>query len=204
MKRVPFGATRYARIFEDAELSADYARRHAAEARRGGRLFAKLLRRRGVTPRRILDLGCGSGDTLVELADAFAQAELVGVDLCEPLLAHAARLTSAQGLSARVRLERADVCALPFEDDSFDVVISQNTLHTVADPAAMLNEGERVLADSGVVIHRVVRRTWLGVLIEGVFKTGYTRPEVEALLAESTLRPCRIRTSLLYLTVEST
>lgn len=76
MQRVPIRATRFRQVFRDAELSARYAKRHAASARRAGAQFGVLLNRAGHTPRRVLDVGSGSGDTPLVLAERFPDAEL--------------------------------------------------------------------------------------------------------------------------------
>ncbi len=145
MKRTPIHETRFGWIFQDAELSADYAKHHAAGAHKAGEQFAILLNRENRTPGRVLDIGSGSGDTLLALTGRFPEAECVGVDLCQTLLDIARRKAFEQGLNSRVRFEEADATALPFDDASFDVVFSQDTLHMVDDPVRMLSECARVL-----------------------------------------------------------
>ena len=203
MHRVPIQQTRFGRIFQDAELSAGYAQRHAASARKAGDNVANLLRRKQLTPARVLDLGSGSGDTLAALAEHFPGAELVGVDLCEPLLEISRRKAAERGLNGRVSFQDASATALPFGDASFDAGFSQDTLHMVDDPVRMLDECARVLKPGGLALIRVIRRSRVLSLLEGVFKTGFTRREVEELLARSVFENYRVSAGLLYVTIEA-
>lgn len=76
---------------------------------------------------------------------------------------------------------------MPFENESFDAVISLNVLHVVDDPIAMLNEIERVLAPDGIAFISDIRRSWLGLLMP-ILKTAYSPGEVAQLLQRSRLR----------------
>jgi ubiquinone/menaquinone biosynthesis C-methylase UbiE len=201
--RVPISQTRFGRIFEDDDLAAGYARRHAASARKAGEAFANFLQRIGHTPNRVLDVGSGSGDTLLALADRFATAELVGVDLCQPLLDISRQKTSKRGLDSRVRFEHASATGLPFPDASFDAVFSQDTLHMVDDPVQMLNEFARVMEPGGIALIRVIRRSRILALVEGVFRTSFTRREVEELLARSEFEHFQVSSGLLYIAAEA-
>ncbi|MGD8451371.1 MAG: class I SAM-dependent methyltransferase [Phycisphaerae bacterium] len=203
MQRVPINETRFGRIFQDAELSADYARRHAAAARRAGEQFAEFLNRAGCAPTRVLDVGSGSGDTLLALADRLPAAELVGVDLCPTLLDISRRKAAECGVESRVQFQEASALALPFGDASFDAIFSQDTLHMVDDPVRMLDECARVLRPGGVALVRVVRRSRLLALIEGILRSGFTRDEVAALLGRSAFERFDVRGGLLYVTVEA-
>lgn len=84
-------------------------------------------------PRRVLDVGCGDG----RIPSLYAAPEVVCVDSSEASVA-AAR---ARGLDARV----ADAQALPFNDDSFDIVTCNHTLYHVPDRDRALAEFARVL-----------------------------------------------------------
>jgi ubiquinone/menaquinone biosynthesis C-methylase UbiE len=112
---------------------------------------------------RLLDLGTGTGGVLRRLAGrADAPREAVGVDRSASMLAAARDLPSAW------RLVRADATALPFADESFDVVTAVYLLHLLDPPArrALIADAARVLRPGGrlitvtVVVLGQVRWRW--------------------------------------------
>ncbi|MFP8961276.1 methyltransferase domain-containing protein [Streptomyces nanhaiensis] len=101
----------------------------------------------------VLDVGCGPGTVTADLAALVAPGEVVGVDRAEDVLAEARSTAAARGLG-NVRFARADVLALDFPDDSFDVVHAHQVLQHVGDPVAALREMRRVCRPGGVVAAR--------------------------------------------------
>lgn len=95
--------------------------------------------------RRVLDAGCGTGYGAEMLRRAGA-AEVVGVDIAEPVLAFARRETDG------VEFEVADLRSLPFGDGRFDLVACFEALEHVDDPDAVLDELARVLAPGGLLV----------------------------------------------------
>jgi SAM-dependent methyltransferase len=83
-------------------------------------LFAGVDSMQG-TPRRILDLGTGTGAAALALARRFPNARVDGVDISERMIT-AAREKTTEDLADRVRFSVADAAALPFEAESFDLV----------------------------------------------------------------------------------
>ena len=176
--------------------------RHTPWARKVGRLFAAKLAELGFEGGRILDAGSGSGETAMTLAEVLPGAEVVGLDLSEPLLAMARDAADERGLAGRVSFTKGDVQAMPFDGHAFDAIVSQDTLHCVPDPVAMIRECERVLAPAGALVVRNIKRSWLGWL-DAVFTTAYTAGEVKDILIRSGLRPWKLRAGLLCLHVEA-
>ena len=78
-------------------------------------------------PRRVLDLGTGTGLGAFLVARRFPEAEVVGVDLAPRMLAEARRKMPPE-LAGRVRFEEADAQQLPFPDASFDLVTLVNMI----------------------------------------------------------------------------
>jgi demethylmenaquinone methyltransferase/2-methoxy-6-polyprenyl-1,4-benzoquinol methylase len=99
-------------------------------------------------PRRILDVATGTGSVAIALAQA-TDAEIVGVDLSEPMLEVARKRVYDSGLDRRVRLQHARAEQLPFADATFDALSFTYLLRYVADPVATLKELARVLRPSG-------------------------------------------------------
>jgi SAM-dependent methyltransferase len=88
---------------------------------------------------RVLDVGCGKGFLLYELTKAVEGIEVVGLDISAYAIANAKQ-------EVRDHLVKGDAKALPFPDNSFDLVVSINTLHNLQLPEleSALREIERV------------------------------------------------------------
>jgi ubiquinone/menaquinone biosynthesis C-methylase UbiE len=95
----------------------------------------------------VLDVGTGPGVLLVELARRRPDLRLTGVDLSADMIAAAAR-----NLGDRADVRAADVTDLPFEDGTFDLVVSSLSLHHWDDPAGAVPELARVLRTGGRVL----------------------------------------------------
>jgi SAM-dependent methyltransferase len=95
----------------------------------------------------VLDVGSGPGFLAAEMADEVGpDGRVVGVDPSESMLALASRYAPAAEFRAGGALE------LPFEDASFDVIVSTQVLEYVDDVAAALAEARRVLRPGGRVL----------------------------------------------------
>jgi ubiquinone/menaquinone biosynthesis C-methylase UbiE len=100
---------------------------------------------------RILDVGTGPGRIPVALAHAAPHLRIDGIDLSPAMIAAARRDCAAAGLDHHVTFEIADVGSLPYQDATFDLVVSSMSLHHWADPPAAMREVRRVLRDSGQI-----------------------------------------------------
>jgi SAM-dependent methyltransferase len=78
-------------------------------------------------PKRVLDLGTGTGLAAFVAARRFPEAEVVGADLA-PGMVEQARQRTPPELAERVRFEQADAARLPFEDGAFDLVQLANMI----------------------------------------------------------------------------
>jgi ubiquinone/menaquinone biosynthesis C-methylase UbiE len=96
---------------------------------------------------RVLDVGCGTGALLRQLAHTYPQAHLVGVDPVPAMLAVARRR-----LPTSVELHEGWAERLPYDDESFDVVVSCNVFHYIRQPVVALREMERVLRPGGQLV----------------------------------------------------
>lgn len=95
-------------------------------------------------PRRILDVGTGTGAGALILGRRFPDAQIVGVDLAERMLEHARENTPAD-LRERVTFERADASALPFPDASFELVSHANMIPFFDEVARVVTPGGHAL-----------------------------------------------------------
>ena len=97
---------------------------------------------------RVLDAGCGPGFFSVLLS--LAGHDVTGIDGSEGMLAHARE--NAAHFGAAPVLMRGDFGNLPFEDDSFDLVISRNVTHIIREHLKVYGEWLRVLKPGGVLL----------------------------------------------------
>lgn len=98
---------------------------------------------------RVLDVGCGTGAFETHAIAAGAENSMVGVDLSEKMLDRA-RAKCAD--ASQITFQQADVHALPFSPDRFDVVVSGNTFHYFDAPDQALAEMRRVLRPGGRIV----------------------------------------------------
>lgn len=96
--------------------------------------------------KKLLDIGCGSGESTVFLSSLGAEA--TGLDLSPDMIRVAETLAGESGSTARFRT--GDAQSLPFPDKSFDVVYAANVMHH-CDPDRCIAEWRRVLKDGGVL-----------------------------------------------------
>lgn len=97
----------------------------------------------------VLDIGCGAGvDTLLAAMMAGPTGTAAGIDLTAEMLERAEVNLKLTGLR-NVTFQKASGEKLPFEDNSFDVVISNGVINLIPDKAATLKEAMRVLKPGG-------------------------------------------------------
>jgi ubiquinone/menaquinone biosynthesis C-methylase UbiE len=110
-------------------------------------LHRYALSREYVSGKRVLDLGCGTGYGSSILAVAAAQ--VTGVDLSGKAIQSAQR---RYGAATNLRYLCGDCYGLPFEKNSFDVVVANEMIEHVEDHDALIAEALRVLASDGLFI----------------------------------------------------
>lgn len=111
---------------------------------------------------RVLDIGCGTGVLAREAARrAGSTGQVTGLDLDDGMLSMARLSVPA------IDWRQGDACDLPFDDESFDVVVSQFALMYFPDQRVALWEMARVLTKSG--------RLALAVWAPFEFARGYVR-----------------------------
>jgi SAM-dependent methyltransferase len=116
--------------------------RDSADGRNPADRAADAIRREA--PARVLEVGCGGGQFAARLVAENPGARLVAVDRSPRFV----ELTAARGVAAQV----ADIQALPFDDDAFDVVAAMWMLYHVPDLDRGLAEVRRVLRPGGLFV----------------------------------------------------
>ncbi|MBD0341241.1 MAG: methyltransferase domain-containing protein [Microcoleus sp. Co-bin12] len=139
-----------------------------------------------VKPRRIIDLGCGTGSTTLMLKQAFPEAEVVGLDLSPYMLVVAGMKAQKAGLNIQWLHSSAESVA--FGDASFDLVASSLLFHETppAVSRAILRESFRLLKVGGQVAildgnQKTLRQTeWLTDLFEEPYVKSYAAGSLDA------------------------
>jgi len=117
----------------------------------------------GYRDRTLIEIGCGIGTDLLRFARGGAR--VTGVDLAERSIELARANFALHGLRDVADLRVADGEALPFSDESFDVVYAHGAIQYTANPGRMIAEGRRVLKPGGTAIFMVYNRySWLNAL----------------------------------------
>jgi len=118
-----------------AENSAAYLRSHLAP---------------GIS---ILDVGCGPGTITLDFANLVTPGHVIGIDAA-PAAIEAANAERDNRGGANVEFRTADLYALEFDDDSFDIVHAHQVLQHLSEPVAALREMRRVSTPGGLIAAR--------------------------------------------------
>jgi ubiquinone/menaquinone biosynthesis C-methylase UbiE len=95
-------------------------------------------------PRRILDLGTGTGVVAIALAERYPEAQVTGIDLSRGMIEEAGRKLQPE-LAARVAFEVGDAAALDCPDGGFDLVVLSNMI-------PFFDELARIVASGGILV----------------------------------------------------
>lgn len=170
-----------------------------------------------------VDLGCGPGHLIFNLAEKAPELYLSGIDLSEELLSQANRRVGESGYGERVSFKKGSAQEIPFPDGSLDLVMSSLSLHHWSEPQKVLDEVARVLKAGGAFLIFDLRRDmappfylllWFVTrfvvpkVLRGVNEpmgsrnAAYSPAEVSQLAAKSNLSGWRILSGPLWLILE--
>ena len=96
----------------------------------------------------VLDVGCGLGGTARYLSEHY-KCHVTGIDLTEEYISAGIRLTAFANLSDRVDLHYGSALDLPYEDERFDIVLTQHVQMNIVDKRRFYSEIARVLKPGG-------------------------------------------------------
>ncbi len=104
-------------------------------------------------PRRILEMGCGVGNTTLAVAKYFPDAEIVGCDIGASILRYAHARAESQDIA--VHFHQANAERTGFDDASFDLIYTTVVFHEISGDAIenVIHEMHRLLAPGGVAIN---------------------------------------------------
>ncbi|GAB4302606.1 MAG: malonyl-ACP O-methyltransferase BioC [Thiohalomonadaceae bacterium] len=151
MRDLPLPDKRLVRAaFEKAASRYDEA---AVLQREIGTRLLERLELMKITPRRVLEVGSGTGFCSTQLVARFAPAEFIALDIAHGMLRHArTRFGWWQRLRRRPGFICADAESLPLADASVDLLFSNLTLQWCNNPDATFAEFRRVLKPGGLLL----------------------------------------------------
>jgi SAM-dependent methyltransferase len=123
----------------DPDAARDYGEWRALSARTKADHVVALCARAGLRPERVVEIGCGSGSVLAELAGRGFAPRYHGFDLSEPAI----EIARGQGLRD-AEFDVFDGAHVPAGDGAYDVAVLSHVLEHVPEPAALLAEAARV------------------------------------------------------------
>ncbi len=151
----------------------------------------------------VLDVGCGRGLFLIGAAKRVSGGRAVGIDVWQQRDQSgnhpqaAIDNARAEGVADRVQVETADMRRLPFEDATFDIVISADSVHNLdnaGERQIAVREMARVLKPHGRLLIVDIRNTskYAAILRDvGIEAATHTKPAVSYLLTVLTLGAVR-------------
>jgi ubiquinone/menaquinone biosynthesis C-methylase UbiE len=141
--------------------------------------IAPLLLKNGITSGMALEIGHGPGYLGLEWLKATRNTRLTGIDISPEMTRLAGRNAAEYGFSERTTYRAGSGDLLPFEDNSFDAVFTNGSLHEWAHPVETFNEIWRVLKPGGSYIVSDLRRD-MNILIQWFLwsqvKPAFIRP----------------------------
>lgn len=173
----------------------------------------KLLRRKVLSQiilykptGKLVDVGCGSGNLIVQIAERLLNLDLIGVDISAEVLELAKKRAFENDLKERIEFKLGSVENMPFPDNSIDFLVSTISLHHWQDPVRAFNEFFRVLRENGTLLifdfRRDTRKFFYGLLkfvtkvvipkalkkIDepiGSLQAGYTPTEIKQIISQT-------------------
>lgn len=101
---------------------------------------------------RVLDIGCGGGAALKRMSERMESGYLTGVDYSDVSVELSKETNAADISSGKMEILAASVESLPFEDRSFDKIVTVESFYFWPNPAENLKEVRRVLKSGGIFL----------------------------------------------------
>jgi ubiquinone/menaquinone biosynthesis C-methylase UbiE len=215
-KRIPLDEA----FFKDAALARFYDKHARRFMGKIFRRFAGCVNSLDLAGKRVLDIGTGTGLLALILAQQHPEWQVTGIDISEDMLKVARETATRNNLSDLTVFQQAAAEALPFPHGSFDLVVSNASLHLWKDPLKVMDEMARVAAPGGYCFIRDNLRLsmfnpLLGLLgvVMGMNKdqrrlwikaidSSYTPGEAKALLRQSAMKGARVKAGLSLMELE--
>lgn len=128
--------------------AVDYEQAAKVQHEIGERLFERLHYLK-ITPRYVLDLGCGTGVFTLMLKKHYPKAQVIGLDLAHAMLIQSRK---KQGWLCKWPLVNGDMTALPFANGVFDLIFANQVIHWSQSLTAVISELNRVMNSQGCLM----------------------------------------------------
>ena len=185
-----------------------------------GWLETKEIVKTGITHGLVLELGPGPGYLGLEWLKKSTGASLKAVEISPGMIEIARRNAQEYGLADRVEYVKGDVRKIPFDDNLFDGLFTNGSLHEWADPKSVFSEIERVLKPGGKYCVSDLRRD-MHPLVKWFMRTvtkpkeirpgltssihaSYLVEEIRIILGESNLKGYKVRKTPMGLVIAGT
>jgi len=171
-------------------------------------LDTKTIIKTGIKNGTALEIGPGPGYLGIEWLKKTRDTFLKGLDINKDMLTIAQRNASEFGVSQRVEYKLGNAKQLPFDDETFDAVFTNGSLHEWADPIVVFNEVHRVLKNGGrycitdlrrditlfarVVLHLVIPRERRDGFLSSL-NASYTQKEILQMKRDTKLKDAQVR-----------
>jgi len=190
----------------------------------------KLLRKKVISQIKkvnpignLIDLGCGSGNLIIQIAKAFPNLDLIGIDISKEIISLAEKRAKEHSLDRKITFKLGNVENMPFPDNSMDFIISTFSLHHWLDPMNAFKEIYRVLKKSGTCLifdfRRNSRKFFYGLLTFatkivvpkplknikeplGSLKAAYTAKEIIIILSHISFKKIEIKPYLAWMFIK--
>ncbi len=203
----------------DADAIAQYDKGAKCYIMPEYKYFVRKILSKGIRSGSVLDIGTGSGLLAIELARAKdCNFDITAIDISPNMIKKACENAGQAKVENSIRFQVATAAAMPFADNSFDLVISYASLHHWFNPIAVFNEVERVTKESGCVIIRDNKRVYgnpfLKAVVTGMrlfmnkrhrenwpkaLMASYTIDEIKDIISKSRLRECRVNSDFVFI-----
>ncbi|MDZ7836878.1 MAG: class I SAM-dependent methyltransferase [Actinomycetota bacterium] len=124
----------------------------------------------------ILDVGCGTGSALMLMARDNQEAKYCGIDLSSQMIEMAKKKTRDW---PQFEFKVADSAAIPYPEESFDLVISSNSFHHYPEPLKVLTEIKRVMHQGGMFfLEDACRDVFLPIRLQNTYRRMFEKGHI--------------------------